>query len=89
MAMRVLELRELTRRETPIHYIREYTAVASLEAPGGLRREVSVAFTLEQKPLGPPDISVRVLDPIDWPLLPVVRALRERLALLDREGRLT
>ncbi|HOX31898.1 MAG TPA: hypothetical protein PLB91_06170 [Spirochaetales bacterium] len=52
------------------------------------RAEAAISFTLEQKPLGPPDISLRVLDPVDWPLLPVVRVLREYVAALDREGKL-
>jgi hypothetical protein len=86
--MKVLELRELARREAPIHYIREYTAIAVLEAFGS-RAETGIAFTLEQKPLGPPEISLRVLDPVDWPLLPIVRALRDHLAELDRKGLLT
>jgi hypothetical protein len=83
--MKVLELRELKRRETPIHYIREYTAVAVLESASG-RAEASVAFTLEHKPLGPPEIAVRVLDHVEWPLLPVVKAIRDHLAELDRKG---
>ena len=50
--------------------------------------EAAISFTLEQKPLGPPDISLRVLDAVDWPLLPVVRVLRDYVAALDREGKL-
>jgi len=46
--MRVLELRELRRREAPIHYIREYGAVAVLESFEG-RAEAAISFTLEQK----------------------------------------
>jgi hypothetical protein len=85
--MKVLELRDLRRREAPIHYIREYGAVAVLESFEG-KAEASVAFTVEQKPLGPSEISVRVLDPVDWPLLPVMRAIRDYVADLDRQGRL-
>jgi hypothetical protein len=83
--MKVVELRELSRREAPIHYIREYTAVAALESSGGIS-EADIAFTLERKPLGPPAISVRVLDAVDWPLLPVVRAIRDHVAELDHKG---
>jgi len=85
--MRILELRDLAKRDAPIHYIREYTAIASLEACGATR-VAAVAFSVEQKPIGPPDITVRILDPLDWPLLPVVRALRERVAALYSEGKL-
>jgi len=83
--MKVVELRDLSRREAPIHYLREYTAVAVLEAFGS-KSETGVAFTVEQKPLGPPDISVRVLDPVDWPILPVSKALRDHFADMDKRG---
>lgn len=83
--MKVIELRELQRREAPIHYIREYTAVAVLESFEG-RAETSISFVLEQKPIGPPEVSVRVLDPVEWPLLPVVRVLRDYIVDLDRQG---
>jgi len=86
--MKVLELRELSKRDLPIYYIREYTAVASLETPGGGRHDAAIAFTLEKKALGPTEISVQVLDHVDWPLLSVIKALRESVALLDQEGKL-
>jgi len=86
--MKVLELRDLSKRDFPIYYIREYTAVASFETPGGGRRDAAIAFTLEKKAVGPPEISVQILDRVDWPLLSVIKALRERVALLDQEGRL-
>jgi len=85
--MKVVELRELSRREAPIHYIGEYTAVAVLESLGR-KAEADIAFTLERRPVGPPAIRVRVLDPVDWPLLPVVSAIRDHLAELDRKGQL-
>jgi hypothetical protein len=85
--MRVVELKELNRKEAPIHYIRQFTAVALLES-NDARAEAEVAFTLEGKAVGPPELSLRVLDPIEWPLLPVMRVLREHIMQLESAGRL-
>jgi hypothetical protein len=86
--MKVVELREIRRRETHLHYIREFTAVAVLES-NAAKCVKNVSFTVEHKALGPPDINVRVLDSVDWPLLPVVRAIRTHLYDLERKGNLS
>ena len=67
--MQVIELKDLTRKETPLHYIREFHAMAALEGSLG-HRDVPLAFTIEKKPVGQPEISVRFLGEPDWPLLP-------------------
>jgi hypothetical protein len=85
--MRVVELRDLAKRESPVHYIKELTGVAVLEW-GQARSESDVAITLEHKPLGPPDVRVRLLDPIDLPTVPVMRAVQTYVAQLEREGKL-
>lgn len=85
--MKVLELKELNRRDSTIHYIKEFTGVAVLTA-GTVKAETDISFTLEHKPLGAPELTVRIMDPLDWPLLPVIRALREHILDLERTGRL-
>lgn len=85
--MRVVELKDLVKKETPLHYIREFHAVAVLEAAGG-PREAPIAFTVERKPIGPPDISLRFLDEPDWPLLPLIRTVKDMIAVLDKSGAL-
>lgn len=83
--MQVSELKDLTRKETPLHYIREFHATATLEGGVG-SREVPLAFTIEKKPVGQPEISVRFLEEPDWPLLPLIRSLKELIMDLDRKG---
>jgi len=85
--MKVVELRELNRRDSAVHYIKEFTGVAVL-ASGTIKAETDIAFTLEHKPLGSPELIVRIMDPVDWPLLPVIRALREHILDLEKTGRL-
>lgn len=85
--MKVVELRDLSRRESPVHYIKELTAVAVIEW-NQRQSESDVAITLEHKPLGPPDVHVHLLDAVDWPALPVIHAIKDYVADLESKGRL-
>jgi hypothetical protein len=85
--MKVIELRDLNRRESPVHYIKELTAVAVIEW-NQRQSESDVSITLEHRPLGPPDVRVHLLDAVDWPVLPVIHAIQEYVVDLERTGRL-
>jgi hypothetical protein len=85
--MKVVELRDLNRRESPVHYIKELTAVAVIEW-NQLQSESDISITLEHKPLGPPDVRVHLLDAVEWPALPVIHAIRDYVVDLERSGRL-
>ncbi len=85
--MKVVELRDLRRKETPLHYIREYSGTAVLER-AGVRIEQAIVFTIERRPLGSPEVSARFLEDPEWPLLPLLRGVRDLAVKLDKEGRL-
>lgn len=83
--MQIIELKDLKRKETPLHYIREFNGLAVLETTNG-RKEAPLAFTVERKPVGPPDVSVRFLEEPDWPLLPLIRSIKDLIMGLDKNG---
>jgi hypothetical protein len=85
--MRVVELRELCRRESPVHYIKELTAVAVIEWNERIS-ESDISITLEHKPLGSPDVHVHLLESVEWPVLPVIHAIRDYVVDLERRGKL-
>jgi hypothetical protein len=85
--MKVVELKDLHRRNTAVDYIKELTAVAVMEWKGH-RDEADVTITLEHKPIGPPEVRVKLLDSVDWPLMPVLKAIREEIAQLESQGKL-
>jgi len=85
--MRVVELRDLFRRDSPVHYIKELTAVAVVEW-NQRQSESDIAITLEHKPLGPPDVRVHLLDAVEWPTLPIIHAIKEFVVELERSGKL-
>jgi hypothetical protein len=83
----ILALNDIIRKENFIYYRREFTASALLELPG--RQSSSpIEFTIETEPTGKKDIHVRLVDSIDYPLLPIVKQLKDYILALDHEGRL-
>ena len=85
--MRIVELLNISRRETPIFYRRVYTAQAVFESARG-RAEKDVQFTVEHRPVGGVDIQVDRVENLDYPLIPVVRELKSYIADLDKRGAL-
>ncbi|HNY17165.1 MAG TPA: hypothetical protein PK542_10790 [Treponemataceae bacterium] len=85
--MTILALNDIIRKENFIYYRREFTANALIELPG--HQGVSqIEFTIETEPTGRKDIRVHLIDSIDYPLLPIVKQLKEYILGLDHEGRL-
>ena len=85
--MRIVELLNISRKETPLYYRRVYTAQAVFESPSG-RTEKDVQFTVEHRPVGGVDIQVDRIENQDYPLIPVVRELKTYIADLDKKGTL-
>jgi hypothetical protein len=86
-AMRVVELRDVASKESPLHYMREFNATAILES-AGMRSELPLSFTVERRPVGGPDISVRFIEEPDWPLVPLLRSVKDMVLDLDKKGKL-
>jgi hypothetical protein len=85
--MRVVELRDLCRRDSPVHYIKELTAVAVIEW-NERRSESDISITLEHKPLGPPEVRVHLLDAVEWPTLSVIHTIKDYVLDMESRGRL-
>jgi len=85
--MRIVELLNISRKETPIFYRRVYTAQAVFESTHG-RTGKDIQFTVEHRPVGGVDIHIEPLDNLDYPLIPVVRELKSFIADLDKKGSL-
>lgn len=85
--MEVLEIKNLYREETGLYYRRNFTGLAVIELPIKTI-EVPLDFIIEMGPLGNKDFDIELKDKIDYPLLPVMKKLKEFIELLDKEGKL-
>ncbi len=87
--MKVLEIRNIEKKDIPLHYRNEYTGKAVLEyGPHKVPEEKGVEFILERSATGHIEVSVNLLDTINYPLLPAIKLLKNHILDLDREGKL-
>lgn len=86
--MKVLEIRDVVRKDVPIYYRRVYSGAAHLELLGR-NVVVGVEFSIEIKPTGAKEIGVKLLEDLDYPLVPVIKELKDFILAMERSGVLT
>lgn len=85
--MRIVELRNLFREEGYIYYRRNFTGNVLVEIPGQTL-EAPVDFCIETDPLGQKSVEIDIKNSINYPILPIKKALREYILTEDSEGHL-
>ena len=85
--MEVLEIKNLYREETGLYYRRNFTGLAVIELPIKTI-EVPLDFIIEMGPMGNKEFDIELKDKIDYPLLPVIKKLKEYIEKLEAEGKL-
>ena len=85
--MRVVELQNLVREDVQIFYIRKYAATAVLDLTARTAN-VEIEFSIEMNSFGNKEISLSIKTQIDYPLIPIRKAIREYLTNLEHEGKL-
>ncbi len=86
--MRVHGIEQLKKKDIPLYYRNEYEGFGDLELRSGDRRQIALSFSVEIKPSGEREIAVQLKDRIDYPLLPVISALKDEIRLLEKNGKL-
>ncbi|MCQ2598407.1 MAG: hypothetical protein MJ181_11245 [Treponema sp.] len=85
--MKVLEFRNLAREEGQIFYLRKYTCDAVMELPTS-SLNAKINFSIETTPLGEKNIIIGFDEPLNYPVLPVKKALKDFILMQDKEGHL-
>jgi hypothetical protein len=85
--MKVIDVKDIVRKDVPIYYRRLFTGIAVLDVLNE-RLERRIEFAIETKPTGASEIAVNVVDSLEYPLVPVLRELRDKVAALDKTGAL-
>ena len=85
--MKVLEIRNVYREDGCIYYFRKFKGDAVVQLPVATL-ETPITFSIEASPLGTKDIEVEIVQPIDYPVIPVMNALKEFIRTEDSEGKL-
>jgi hypothetical protein len=83
--MKILSIKDIVRKDVPIYYRRLFSGTAVLELINqSVERKID--FSFETKPTGQNEISVTFIDPVDYPLVPLVREIKQFLNALDKSG---
>lgn len=85
--MQVREIKNLYREETGLYYRRNFTGLAVIELPIKTIEE-PLDFIIEVGPMGDKNIDIELKEKIDYPLLPVIKKLKEFITQLEQEGKL-
>jgi len=86
--MKLTEISDIVKKDIPLHYRNEYTANAVFDLAEGKTLSRRIEFIVEMSPIGSKDIRINFVDPIDYPLVPVLKSLKDEIHELDRKGSL-
>jgi hypothetical protein len=85
--MKVINVKDIIRKDVPIYYRLLYTGVAVLDLSKG-PKDYRIDFAIEIKPTGQKEIAVTFLDEIDYPLIPVIKELKKMIDTMHGNGTL-
>lgn len=85
--MKILGLKNLFREEGYIYYRRKFSGTADVEIPGQTI-ETDIDFWIETDPLGKKSVDIQFLKPVNYPILPIKKALKDYILIQDSEGKL-
>lgn len=85
--MIILDISDINRKENFIYYRREFTAKIVLALPGR-NYPTDIEFIIETAPTGKKNIQIKFTESIDYPLVPLVQALKVQLLGLDNDQKL-
>jgi hypothetical protein len=83
--MKIVTLKDMIRKDVPIYYRKLYTSVAVIEF-NNTPNDYRIDFSIEVKPTGQKEISVNFIDTVDYPLVPVIKELKQYINELDSAG---
>ena len=72
--MKVVDIKNLQREEGHIFYLRKYEGDAVLELPTSVET-TKIKFSIEMSPLGEKKVELSLMTTVNYPLLPVKKAL--------------
>jgi len=85
--MRIIEIKNMTRKDMPIYYRRFYSGIAVLELVNK-PIEFPLDWQIENKATGQTEIAISLKQSVDYPLVPLQKELKKYIASLDSDGKL-
>jgi hypothetical protein len=83
--MRILQIKDIVRKDVPIYYRRLFSGIVVLEILNK-SHERRIDFSIETKPTGEKVILVTIAEPVDYPMVPLLKELKTYVDSLDSAG---
>jgi hypothetical protein len=83
--MRVLEIKDLLKKDIPLYYRREFHGKAVFEVLAD-RHEKRIDFIVEKTPFGGTSIHVSFVDEVDYPIMPLMDSLKSYILDMEKKG---
>lgn len=84
--MKLLNIEDLKKKDTLIYYRNQYEGIAVFSLIADKQSSIRFSSTVEIKPTGEREITIELLDPIDYPLIPILKSLKDEMNMIDRKG---
>ena len=85
--MKIISIQNIIRKDVPIYYKRFYKGTLNIELMNK-SQEVPIEFIIEHKPTGHLDINITLAEKIDYPLVPLMKEIKNYIGELDSTRKL-
>ena len=85
--MKIIGIQNIIRKDVPIYYKRFYKGTLIVELMKK-NDEIPMEFIIEHKPTGQIEITANLLQNIDYPLVPLIKELKNYIGELDSSRKL-
>jgi hypothetical protein len=83
--MKIAEIKNLVRKDVPIYYRRLFSGIVVVELINEIV-ERDINFTVETMPTGINEVIINEMESIEYPLLPLTKAIKKHITILDETG---
>ncbi len=74
------------KKELHLYYRNDFLATAHFISSDGRDHKKKIEFSVEMTPTGSKEIKVEFVEKMDYPVLTLVKSLKEEIRELDRKG---
>ena len=86
--MEVVNIKNIIRKDIPLHYREEFSGLAVLNNKRAETSENEIDFSVERTPFGTKEIEIKFPIAPDFPIITAMRNLKEYILIMEREGKL-
>jgi hypothetical protein len=86
--MEVISIKDIVRKDIPLHYREEFVAYAVLHNKLSIENNIKIEFSLERTPFGTKQVDIKFPVVPNFPALSAIKSLKIRILEMEKEGKL-